>query len=210
MAKIIGIDIQGRYVRAALLSTSYRKIALESLMEIDRTQIPGLDEAVQACLLPLVPHSDAIAVAVDGDAAFVHRLRLPVTAAKQLSEVIPFELEAQVPVDIDELVYDFIELPREIGSSSIDILAAAVRADQRRQTLASVALAVGEAVRSIYLTGGGAAASGAADYLAAETQVTVTALPTPSIDGLTPEQIFSLPRFSRAVGLALGLRGRAR
>src|SRR4051812_20681934 len=116
MAKIIGIDIQSRHVRAALLVSSYRKFTLESLVEIDRTQVPGLEEAVQACLLPLVPHSDAVAVAVDGDVAFVHRLKLPPTALKQLAEVIPFELEAQVPVDIDELVYDFVQLPRQSSS----------------------------------------------------------------------------------------------
>src|SRR5450432_1741734 len=111
MAKIIGLDIRNRHVRAVLLGTSYRKITLLSLAEVDRSQFAGLDEAVQACLLPLVPHSDGIAVAVDGDTAFVHRLRLPPTAMKQLSEVVPFELEAQVPVDIDELVYDWLLLP---------------------------------------------------------------------------------------------------
>src|SRR3954462_11134923 len=112
MAKIIGIDIRNRYVRAVLLRTSYRKIALEALVEIDRSEVPGLDEAVQACLLPLAPHSDAVAVAVDGSAAFIHRLRLPPTALKQLDEAIPFELEAQIPVEMDELVYDYIQLPR--------------------------------------------------------------------------------------------------
>src|SRR6478672_11355301 len=117
MAKIIGIDIRNQHVRAALLSARYRKLDLLSLVEVDRSQYEGLDQAVQACLVTLVPHSDSIAVAVDGDLAFIHRLDLPPTAMKQLAEVIPFELEAQVPVDIDDLVYDFVQLPRESAES---------------------------------------------------------------------------------------------
>lgn len=296
MAKIIGLDIRNRHVRAVLLSTSYRKTTLLSLAEVDRAQYLGLDEAVQACLLPLVPHNDGIAVAVDGDAAFVHRLRLPPTALKQLAEVVPFELEAQVPVDIDELVYDWLLLPRTGGAAGpIDLLAGAARTthvkeriavvsravsrevervgvgalplanlaavipdllgdgpiavlelgDERseivvlargypifartlsvgvaglpesapdlaarlRQTMASVALQVGSPVESLFLTGGGALAAGAEAYLGAELGIPVAQLPTPALDELTDEQTQTLPRFARALGLALGLRGRPR
>lgn len=293
MAKIIGIDIQNRHVRATLLATTYRKISIEAISEIDRSETPSLEEAVQACLLPIIHQSDSVAVAVDGDVAFIHRLTLPPTALKQLSEVIPFELEAQVPVDIDDLVYDFVQLPRESSESPVSVLAAAVRTEhvkqrldvvaraisrepervgvgalplanlanvtpelftdhplailelgedrsevvvlvrgqpayartlsigvsglpgsapqlaaQLRQTMASASLAVGRAIEGIYLTGGGAAASGAIDYLAAEVKLPVTLLPPPQLDGLTADQTAALPRFSRALGLALGLRGR--
>jgi general secretion pathway protein L len=296
MAKLIGLDIRNRHVRAVLLSTSYRKTTLLAFGEVDRAQFSGLDDAVQACLLPLVPHSDGIAVAVDGDAAFVHRLRLPPTAMKQLAEVVPFELEAQVPVDIDELVYDWLVLPRTGGATGpIDLLAGAVRTthvkeriavvsravsrevervgvgalplanlvtvipalfadgpvavlelgDERseivvlargypvyartlsvgvaglpqsapdlaarlRQTMAAVALQIGSPVESLYLTGGGAHAAGAEAYLGAELGVAVAQLPAPQLDELTDEQTATLPRFARALGLALGLRGRPR
>lgn len=295
MAKIIGIDIRGRYVRAVLLGTSYRRIALESLAEIDRTQFPEIEQAVQACLLPLIQHADALAVAIDGDVSYVHRLSLPNTAQKQLADVIPFELEAQVPVDIDSLVYDYLVLPRGAESTSIDVLAAAARTEhvkdrlslisravsreaervgvgalplanlgsviaelgtdsavavvelaedrsevvvlergypifartlsigvsglpqsapllaaQLRQTVTAVSASVGSSISAVYLTGGGAAAAGAEAYLAAELGVPVVGLPKPDVDGLTPDQIDALPRFARALGLALGLRGRAR
>jgi general secretion pathway protein L len=293
MAKIIGIDIRNRHVRAVLLATSYRKVALEALVEIDRSQFQDLDQAVQACLMPLVPHSDAVAVSVDGEAAFIHRLRLPPTAMKQLSEVIPFELEAQVPVDISELVFDWINLPRASGAAPVDILAAAVRSEhvkerlalisrtlsreaervgvgalplanlasvipelaedapvavlelgddrselivlmrtypvfartlsigvsglpasaadlaaQLRQTMTAAALQLGYPVQSIYLTGGGSAASGAEAYLASELGTPVLPLPVPEMEGIAAEHLTQLPRYSRALGLALGLRGR--
>ena len=134
-------ELRGRFVRAVLLGTSYRRIALESLAEIDRAQFPALEQAVQACLLPLVQHADAIAVAIDGDMSFVHRLSLPITAQKQLADVIPFELEAQVPVDIDSLVYDYMVLPSR-DASSIDVIAAAARTEHVKERLELISKAV--------------------------------------------------------------------
>lgn len=293
MAKLIGIDIQQRYVRAALLATSYRKTSLVALSEVSRASFGTLEEAVQACVISMASQADSVAVAVDGDVAFIRRLELPRTAEKQLAEVIPFELEAQVPVELDQLVYDWVKLPRR--GESIEILAAAVRVehvrerialvsraisreaervgagplplanlgsviadlrgaepvailelgDERsellvmshghptfartltigiaglpesapelaarlRQTMTAAATQLGDAPTVVFLTGDGAAASGAIAYLQAELRSPVALLPDPELDGITSEQAASLPRFSRALGLALGLRGRAR
>lgn len=295
MARVIGIDIRSRHVRTVLLSTNFRKIRLESLVEIERDQLPSLEEAVRASFLPLLPGGDSVATAVDGDVAFVHRLRLPPAALKELDAVVPFELEAQVPVDIDELVYDFTLLPRHGSAAPVDLLAAAVRethvreriellhraisrepdrvgvgalplanlatvtpllqaeahialvelGDHRseivvmrrgqpvfartvsigvaglpgsapqlsatlRQTMAAAALQLSAAVETVYLTGQGALAPGAEAYLAAELGIPTSRLPAPAIEGLTAEQEEQFPRFARAIGLALGLRGRAK
>jgi general secretion pathway protein L len=295
MARVIGIDIRSRHVRTVLLSTNLRRIRLEALVEIERDQLPSLEEAVRASFLPLIPGGDSLAAAVDGDVAFVHRLRLPPAALKELDAVVPFELEAQVPVDIDDLVYDFTLLPRQGATSPVDLLAAAVRAthvkeridlvvkatsrepdrigvgalplsnlsavmpllqteahialvelgDNRseivvlrrgqpvfartvsigvaglpataaqlsaslRQTMAAAALQISAAIETVYLTGQGALAPGAEAYLAAELGIPTSRMPAPPLDGLTAEQEEQFPRFARAVGLAIGLRGRAK
>ena len=295
MARLIGLDIRSRTVRAVLLVTGYRRTVLESMVEVDRSQIPGLEDAVQACLLPIAAHADALAVAVDGDLAFLHRLSLPLTAEKQLAEVVPFELEAQVPVDFEELVYDYLLFPRRAGDSTIELLAVAVRTTVVRDLLAAVKTAIakevervgvgalplanlstvtpevdgeepvallelaedrseivvlrrgrpefartlsigvsglpasapelaanlrqslvaararlGASIGAIHLTGGGAAAAGAEAYLSAELGIPVAPLPLPRLEGIPEGQEAMVPRFSRALGLALGLRGRAR
>jgi general secretion pathway protein L len=295
MARVIGIDIRSRHVRAVLLATSYRRVSLESLVEIDREQFSTLDEAVRASFLPLLPAGDHIAVSVDGEAAFIHRLQLPAAAMKELDAVVPFELEAQVPVDIDDLVYDWAVLPRQSSTSPIDLLTASVRTthvkeridlivratsrqpdrvgvgalplsnlasmtpalqteahialvelgDHRsevvvlrrgspvfartlsigvaglpgtakdlsatlRQTVAAAALQLGAAIEGVFLTGEGALAPGAEAYLAAELGVPTSALPAPDFEDLKPEHAAQIARFARALGLALGLRGRPR
>jgi general secretion pathway protein L len=135
MARLIGIDIRASHVRAALLHTSYRSIELEQMLEVDVAQAASLDEAIQACVLPMLQHADALAAAVEGQYAFLHRITLPATAAKRIEEILPFELEAQVPVDMSELVWDYRTLRRTSATAPIVTLTAAARTEHVRQRI---------------------------------------------------------------------------
>jgi general secretion pathway protein L len=79
-----------------------------------------------------------------------------------------------------------------------------------RQTLARWGVAAGSPVQAAFLLGGGAAAQGADEYLAYELGVPVLPLPPLHFDSLTPDQAVLLPRFAKALGLALSVGGRAR
>ncbi|HEY4159012.1 MAG TPA: pilus assembly protein PilM, partial [Polyangiaceae bacterium] len=127
MARYIGIDIGTSQVRVAVLSTGYKRTRVEALQEVALTGAPSVDDAVASAARALLPHSDGVAAAIDGDSSFVHRLSLPATARKQLQEVLPFELEAQMPIDIAELVWDFRVLRGTSPSAPIDVMAAAAR-----------------------------------------------------------------------------------
>jgi len=135
MARLIGIDIRASHVRAALLRTSYRKIELEQLNEVDISHVASTEQAIQACLLPMLQHADGLAAAIEGEHAFIHRITLPATAAKRLEEILPFELEAQVPVDIAELVWDSRSLKRTSSTQPIVTLTAAARTEHVRNRI---------------------------------------------------------------------------
>ena len=79
-----------------------------------------------------------------------------------------------------------------------------------RQTLAAWRAQGGDLLRGIYLVGGGASAAGAELFLSTELGVSILPLPEARFDGLTPEQKEKLPRFSMALGLALGLTTRTK
>lgn len=79
-----------------------------------------------------------------------------------------------------------------------------------RQTLAAWRAQGGELLRGIYLVGGGASAAGAELFLSTELGVSILPLPEARFDGLTAEQKEKLPRFSMAIGLALGLTARSK
>jgi general secretion pathway protein L len=262
------------------------------MREVDRTSVPDLRQAIAQAAGAHVAGAEAIAVALSGEQVLLHRLTLPKTAERQLEDVLPYEIEAQVPIDMEELSYDSRLLPTE-GGTEIQVLVAATRTErvrecielcqqalgrepdrvlcgglplanlsrvardfmgpgpialidlgattsdvvflekgqasfartlsrgvqglpasapllaaELRQTFAALGAQSGAIVQAAYLVGGGAAAQGADAYLAHELNVSVIPFPEVRLDGLTEDQRILLPRFSKALALALAATGR--
>jgi general secretion pathway protein L len=124
---LLGIDIGKHAVKVAALQTSYRKIAISGLAIINIADVGGdvslaIRHAVEQAIMkpglqgsinnkPTVP--DAMAVALDGERAALRVIELPASAERQLAEVLPFELEAQMPFEIDDAVFDYRVLTRK-------------------------------------------------------------------------------------------------
>ena len=79
---------------------------------------------------------DGIGAAIDGVRTSVHALSLPASAQKQLAEVLPFELEAVLPVDMAESTFDYRVLPAARGDAGaaalITVLAVVARIEDVR------------------------------------------------------------------------------
>jgi len=275
------------------MEIGFRKLALSALQEVEIASFPSLEEAVRAATLGLTAQIEAVGVALAGDTTFTHRLKMPTTALKQIDEILQFELEAAVPVDIDELVFGHRLLKRKGPKDPLVVLASAARTEQVRERIALVRTAIGrepdrvglgslslanlvtvapelrrpepialidlggattevtilaggeavfartlsrgvqslpdgapalaaelrqtllawvaaegDEVQAMYLVGGGAQAAGAEAYFAYELGVPVQPLPTLVMEGVSPDQAVALPRFAKAIGLALGAAGR--
>lgn len=293
MGLFLGIDVGSRVVSAALLEVGYRKLELRALSELRVEDAPSVLEATRIAAASLVEHTDGIATAIDGDLTFTHRLNLPATALKQIDEILQFELEAAVPVPLEELVFGHRVLRRKTAKDPLVVLVGAARVEhvrsrielvrdatgrqpdrvghgaialanlaavvpelrrpepialvdlggrrteitilaggeavfvrtlsrgvgslpdgapalaaEIRQTLVAWVAHGGDEVTAVYLVGGGAAASGAEEFFAYELGVPVGPLPPIVLGGMTPEQSSSMPRFAKAVALALGAAGR--
>ncbi len=300
----LGIDIGSASVKVAAVHTAYRKMTLAGLGVADIAASGGVVPAVQAAVAGALGKpgaGDGAAVALAGSQATMRVLMLPQSAQKQLVEVLPFELEAQVPFDMTDAVFDHRLLKNapgvepgmlavltgvarvadvqklitsvkdalgtepervgigplpltnliahtpalqeasagdrsvaivDLGVNTSDVLilrggepvfcrtisrgteglpqAAPKLAREIRVTLASYRAAGGVNPAHVFLCGGGAFVSGAESFLRGELETTVSALPAPSIEAepLALERIHELPRYARAVGLALGLAGR--
>jgi general secretion pathway protein L len=114
----LGIDIGSALVKVAVVRSAYRTTTLDALVKVeiirgeDGVEIgSALRAAVEAALTTSGP-PDAVAVAVDGSRATVRTVTLPAGAIKQIAEVLPFELEAQIPFEMSESVFDYRVLPR--------------------------------------------------------------------------------------------------
>jgi general secretion pathway protein L len=140
MALHIGIDIGEAAVKAAVLRASFKKTRLEALIAVDVAEAGGVAEALRRAVAAATGGKatahDGIAVAVDGDRAAVRVLTLPSSAQKQLSEVLPFELESEVPFDVAESVWDYRILtsgrPETTKPTEIAVLVAVTRTEEAR------------------------------------------------------------------------------
>lgn len=296
----LGIDVGTTAVKVAVVKSTYRRIAVTALAAADVAPSGSVTEAIRAAVSAALggklTGSDGVATALDGSRVALRTLTLPSSAQKQLAEVLTYELEAQVPFEMTDSVFDYRVLqPRGDDPQGIHLLAAVARLEDVRARIDLVREAIGQepervplgafplanlvphlaaladegpiavldlgtkssevlivrsgepvfgrtlsygtqglpgtaprlareirttiaAYRSIggvqptrvYLCGGGAFVSGAEGFLAGELELPVEILPSPSIDvtALAPERIAELPRFAKAIALALDLGGR--
>jgi len=295
MAKYLGIDVGSSHVRAVLLRTSYRRIAIEAMTEVDRRAAPTLEEVVRMVASPLVSPGESVAVNLEGEKTFLRRIEVPAAAQKQLTEVLPYELEAELPFELSEAVYDYAILKRTSDEGGIPVFAVVARTDDVRERIGLIKNAIGEepervspgglALSSLssilpelagpqtvalfdleparselvilergepvfartlsrgteglpgsapmlvrefrqslaawrmsggarpeaaFLVGPGASAPNAREFLQEELDVPIAPLPAPHIDEAKEEDLAQVPRFAKAVSLALALSARGR
>ena len=300
MPTFLGIDIGESRVMVAVIETAYRRMALVGLgsAEVLEGDVTGAMQGAVANALGKPATGDGIAVAIDGSLAAVRTVTIPASAQRQLAEVLPFELEAQIPFDISDSVLDYRVLKSASGAdpTQLSVLAVVARTSDVRARIEQVKVALagepervsvgafplaglvpyvgalseegpvlvldlgarssdvlvcrsGEPVMSrtlsygteglpqtaprlareirltiaayrssggatptrVLLSGAGAFVSGAEAFLAGELELPVSAMPAPALEfeNLPPNLLAELPRFSKALGLALGLTGRA-
>lgn len=132
----LGIDIGSTSVKVALVRSTYRKLSLVRLGSADVSEgaplVDTIRAAVASALLGEPQNVDATAVAIDGSRAAIHRLMLPAAAQKQLVDVLSYELEAQVPFDIEGAVFDWRLLEGTSEEGQLPIVAAVARVEDVR------------------------------------------------------------------------------
>ena len=115
MSTYLGIDIGTTAVKVAVVHTAYRKVTLEGLSSVEIAQAGGVNEAIIMATRALIPEGhglgDAVAIALPGSRATMKLVGLPASALKQIGEVLPFELEASLPFDLAEAVFDYRLMP---------------------------------------------------------------------------------------------------
>jgi general secretion pathway protein L len=153
MSVAVGVDIGAFAVKVAVLRVAYRKTTLEALTSVEIAVAGGVQEAIRAATAEALggKPADGIAVAIEGIRSVVHTLSLPIGAQKQLDEVLPFELEAALPVDMAESTFDYrVRASRPAGfdtteaAAQISVLALIARTEDVRARITLVKDALGQ------------------------------------------------------------------
>jgi general secretion pathway protein L len=145
----LGIDIGTTAVKVAVVKSTYRRIAVTALTAADVAESGGVTQAIRAAVSAALGSklsgSDGVATALDGARVALRTLTLPVSAQKQLSEVLTFELEAQVPFEMTDSVFDYRVLQaRTNDPQGLHVLAAIARLADVRARIDMVREAIGQ------------------------------------------------------------------
>src|SRR5690606_14678853 len=97
MSTWLGIDIGTTAVKVAAIESAYRKVQLIGMASVEVAVAGGISEAISMAVRAVMGGKpglgDAIAISIEGSRATVKIVGLPANAAKQINEVLPFELE---------------------------------------------------------------------------------------------------------------------
>lgn len=133
MSTWLGIDIGTTAVKVAVIRTAYRKLHLAGLASVEVAQAGGVAEALTQATRMVMGEGgglgDGIAISIEGQRGTIKVIGLPGSALKQISEVLPFELESQLPFDIEDAVFDYRVLPglRETKGEELGVLVAVAK-----------------------------------------------------------------------------------
>lgn len=140
MARLVGLDISQNHIRVAVLRANLRGFECELLLEADIEDGAQVSKVLSETAGGSVQHGESIAVGFDGTTAFFHRIDLPKTAARKLDEVLPYEVEAKLPLDIEEVVFGWRVLAK---GETVQVLTASARIDAVKSQIEMVRDALG-------------------------------------------------------------------
>lgn len=136
MARILGLDL-GSYALKAVLLEVGRTTSLAGWAEVRRPE-GAPEESLRTALATLrAEHPwqlDQVVVAMPGTAVATHALVLPFKDAKRLEAALPFEVESQLPVELEEVVFDY--QPGARTAEGTELLVGVARKDELRPLLA--------------------------------------------------------------------------
>jgi general secretion pathway protein L len=143
--RIWGIDLGSHAVKVCRVRSSYRSVELTDF------QVARVDEeagqpaplaarirALQTLVGEKPIRPEAVVVALPGLSAATHFLSLPFTDTRRLEQTLGFEVEAQIPFDLSEVVYDYQILDGAKGVRS-DLLVGVVKKTIFEELLAALA-----------------------------------------------------------------------
>lgn len=136
MPRILGLDLGSHALKAVLLDAG-RATTLAGWADIRRPE-GAPEESLRAALATLrAEHPwqiDQVVVAMPGTSVATHALVLPFKDAKRLEAALPFEVESQLPVELEDVVFDY--QPGARTSEGTELLVGVARKDELRALLA--------------------------------------------------------------------------
>ena len=119
MARVLGLDLGTHSLKAVLVETTYRgstvKAYVTAPVSPDGERLERLLAALPKLLEQAGPtgvQADQVIVSLPGTTLATHPIALPFSDQKKIESTLAFEVESQLPYDLDEAIFD-----HQIGST---------------------------------------------------------------------------------------------
>jgi general secretion pathway protein L len=137
MARILGLDIGARSVKALQLESSFRGFEVRAFAQAKVDPEGGVKAALAALKEGGHLAGDQIVVALPGCGVATHLLTLPFADPRRIEATLGFEVESQLPYDLADATLDSQILQTKDGKS--DVLVGTARNEELTALLALLA-----------------------------------------------------------------------
>ncbi len=137
--RVLGLDIGSYSLKAVLSRGGLGRLEVRRFMQypLGASGEDDLASAIRQAMARFRQEEDLTGVefvcAFPGPRASFRRLQLPFTDARKINQTVPFEVETQVPYEIDDLLLDYQIL--EKGAESAQILVGLTQREALRELL---------------------------------------------------------------------------
>jgi len=122
--QILAIDIRHSSIAAILLSTSLKSTAITACHHVPIPDGEQLGSALEQLSRKVSGEIGDIVVSLPADRTIYRTLRVPFKEEKKIRQILPFELEPTLPVNVDQLIIDYIQYTGapegELMTASVD------------------------------------------------------------------------------------------
>jgi type IV pilus assembly protein PilM len=144
--RILGIDINRRFVHAAQISCAGNRIIIEKLMEepIETDQNVPYPERVASAIKRIIKRADKfdeIRTPLNSTGIVFKQLTFPFTDYEKIKMVVPYEIESSLPFALNDAIVDVIIISTDEQKKSATVLAAATQKSVVQETLSYFQLA---------------------------------------------------------------------
>ncbi len=117
LKNVLGLDLGSHSIKAVELAQGLRSVEVVRFHAEAREPEVPLASQVARMLISRSFRRDNVVAALRGDRISVRRLSFPFVEKRRIAQAVPFEVEDQVPFDLDEMVIDWAPTGRE-GSTA--------------------------------------------------------------------------------------------
>ncbi|MDA8139861.1 MAG: type II secretion system protein GspL [Desulfobacteraceae bacterium] len=113
--QILSIDIRNQSIAAVVLNTGLTNNAIEACafttLPTDATEEPPRRVALRRLLEKFQLKGSPVVVSLPADQTFFRTVNVPFKDDKKIRQVLPYELEPNLPIAVDELIIDYQMVP---------------------------------------------------------------------------------------------------